>query len=267
MKSILLLPLIALCASATPALDEGYREMYNLDFDAAHRTFADFERLHPDDPMGPVSDAAAYLFGEFDRLHILQSEFFTHDQHFITDHKLSPDPEAKRRFDAALDASTRLEARAPESDNALFAAVLRSGLRSDYMALIEKRYVPSLKEMKNGREIAQKLLARKPDFADAWLAVGVENYMLSIKAAPMRFFLRLTGAETDREKGLQKLRLVAEKGHYLAPFARLMLAVSSLRDGNQQHATELLRGLVRDYPRNPLYVQELARLESGGRGN
>ena len=32
-------------------------------------------------------------FSEFDRLHILQSEFFTHDQHFITDHKLAPDPD------------------------------------------------------------------------------------------------------------------------------------------------------------------------------
>jgi len=51
--------------------------MYNLDFDGAHQTFAAWERSHPDDPLGPVSNAAAYLFAEFDRLHILESELFT----------------------------------------------------------------------------------------------------------------------------------------------------------------------------------------------
>src|ERR1041385_7978896 len=70
-------------------LEAGYRQMYNLNFAKPHGPFHDWERLRPADPMGPVSDAAAYLFTEFDRLHILQSEFFTHDQHFITDHKLT----------------------------------------------------------------------------------------------------------------------------------------------------------------------------------
>jgi len=253
---------MAASAWGAPALDEGYNQMYNLDFAAAHRTFAEYRMENPDDPMGPVSDAAAYLFSEFDRLHILQSEFFTHDLHFTTDHKLSPDPETKRRFDEALEATRVLAERAPDNANSMFAGVLRNGLRSDYMALIEKRYAPSLREMKAGRELAQKLLARYPDFADAWLAVGVENYMLSIKPAPLRLFLRLTGAETDREKGIAKLRITAEKGRYLAPFARLMLAVAALRDGDRSHASELLQGLVRDYPRNPLYAQELARLRT-----
>src|ERR1700686_4901520 len=42
-----------------PLLDQGYRQMYNLKFDEAHRTFAAYERDHPADPLGTVSDAAA----------------------------------------------------------------------------------------------------------------------------------------------------------------------------------------------------------------
>jgi hypothetical protein len=262
MKLWLLLALSAFALSAAPTLDDGYRNMYNLDFTTAHQVFTDYQRAHPDDPMGPVSDAAAYLFSEFDRLHILQSEFFTHDQHFVTDHKLTADPEIKRRFDDALTRSERLAALTPENESSLLAAVLQRGLRSNYMALIEKRYGPSLREMKAGRELAEKLLARHPDLVDAWLAVGVENYMLSIKPAPLRFFLKLGGAQADRETGLAKLRLVADKGRYLAPFARLMLAVAALRDGNSQQAASILSNLVREYPRNPLYAQELARLRS-----
>jgi tetratricopeptide (TPR) repeat protein len=253
--------LLAAPAFAGTSLDDGYREMYNLDFMAAHSTFAEYQKLHPSDPMGPVSDAAAYLFSELDRLHVLQSEFFTHDQHFVTDHKLVPDPLARRRFDEALDAAARLAAQDPNNENSMFASVMRSGLRSNYMALIEKRYGSSLGEMKAGRVLAEKLLTRNPEYADAWLAVGVENYMLSIKAAPLRFFLRLSGAQTDRETGLEKLRITAAKGRYLAPFARLMLAVAAMRDNKRADAAELLRGLVREYPRNYLYAQELTRLQ------
>jgi hypothetical protein len=260
MKRWIALSMLVLPITAAPSLDGGYREMYNLDFAAAHRTFAEYQRLNPEDPMGPVSDAAAYLFHEFERLHILESEFFVHDQHFITDHKLTPDLETKRRFDEALEDARKLAARTPDTENSMFAMVLRSGLRSDYMALIEKRYVPSLREMKAGRQLAEKLLARNPNHADAWLAVGTENYMLSIKPAPLRFVLRLTGAQTDRDAGVAKLKLTAANGRFLAPFARMMLAVAALRENKRDEAAELLRGLAREYPRNPLYSQELARL-------
>jgi len=46
-------------AAEAMLLDRGYRDMYNLDFDNAHRCFHDWERKYPGDPMGPASDAAA----------------------------------------------------------------------------------------------------------------------------------------------------------------------------------------------------------------
>jgi hypothetical protein len=250
-----------LCAQSPTLLDEGYRQMYNLQFAAAHGTFRAWQGQHPEDPMGPVSDAAAYLFSEFDRLHILQSEFFTHDQHFITDHKLMPDPTLKKQFEAALEKTRRLANIRPAEKNSQFAFILQSGLHSDWLALIEKKYAPSFQEMKAGRIAAERLLATDPQFYDAWLAVGVENYMLSAKPAPVRWFLRLAGAQTDKSLGLEKLQLTAEKGHYLAPFARLLLAVAALRDKDIPKAKQILAGLTREFPQNPLYRQELARLE------
>ena len=252
----------AACAQPTP-LDEGYRQMYNLQFADAHRTFEEWQRQHPDDPMGFVSDAAAYLFAEFDRLHILQAEFFTHDQHFITDNKLTPDAAAKRKFDAAIGQTLKPSARAPRSDNSMFAALLAGGLRSDYTALIDKRYMTSFKEMKAARQQAERLLAVNPQYYDAWLAVGVENYMLSIKPLFIRWFLRMAGGETDRAAGIARLKLTAQKGRYLAPFARLLLAVVALRDRDVSGAREWLAPLTKEYPHNQLYRQELARLDTG----
>lgn len=236
--------------------------MYTLEFAQAHRSFAEWQSLHPGDPMAPASDAAAYLFSEFDRMHILQSEFFTHDQHFTTDHKITPDPELKRKFEADLAAARELASRAPSDHNSMFAAVLATGLHSDYLALVEKRYAAAFQEMKTARLGAERLLAADPGYSDAWVPVGVENYMLSVKPAPVRWLLRLAGGETDRALGIQKLKLAAEKGHYLAPFAQLLLAVASLRDKDVGHARDLLEKLMQEYPNNPLYVQELARMRS-----
>src|SRR5215475_7191694 len=149
----LLLSVPALCAIANASiqpvqLEEGYRQMYDMRFADAHETFRQYQAAHPDDAMGPVSDAAAYLFSEFDRLHILQSEFFTHDQHFVTDNKLTPDPALKQKFDTSIESARRMADARPNDNDALFAAVLSNGLQSDYSALIEKRYRTSFQQMK-----------------------------------------------------------------------------------------------------------------------
>jgi hypothetical protein len=260
------LPIFVLCAAAVlghaqPTLiDAGYRQMYNLQFAEAHQSFEEWQRQHPTDPLGYVSEAAAYLFTEFDRLHILQSEFFIQDDHFVTDHKLAPDPAVKAKFEAALATTRRMAALTPDDPNSMFASILAGGLHSDYTALIDKHYVAAWKEMKASRVQAERLLAKDPNCYDAWVAIGVENYMLSIKPFIVRLLFRAAGGETDRAVGIEKLRLTAAKGRYLGPFARLLLGVAALRDGDTARARTLLAGLIQEFPSNPLYAQEMQRL-------
>jgi hypothetical protein len=85
---------------------------------------------------------------------------------------------------------------------------------------------------------------------------------LSLKPAPLRALLWLTGSQVDREKGLQELRITAQHGHYLEPFAKLLLAVAALRDNNRALARSLLSELHNRFPNNPLYLRELNRLST-----
>ncbi len=260
---------IALLALMTPVfccagpLEDGYRHLYNLQFESARQQFAKWQVEHPADPLGPVSEAAAYLFGEFDRLHILQSEFFMHDD-FSGMRKPAADAATKAHFEAALEKSRLLAAKilaqAPGDPDATFAETMRLGLHADYLALIEKKNLASLSEVKQGRLIAEKLLAAHPGYYDAYLAVGLENYLLSQKPMAIRWILRMGGAETDRQTGLDKLKLTAEKGRFLLPYARLLLAVADLRDGNKAAAKEKLLWLAGEFPLNQLYKRELAKL-------
>ncbi len=256
---------VAAHGQTTADLDAGYRDMYDLRFDDAHRVFADYERAHPADPLGPVSDAAAYLFAEFDRLHILEVELFTDDNRFESREKPSPDPNTKASFDRELDRGQKLAeaalAKNGSDANALFAKIMVQGLRGDYVALVEKRDMAGLSYMKSGRAMAERLLATNPSYYDAYLAIGVENYLLSLKPAPVRWFLRITGAQTDKDSGLAKLKITAEKGHYLLPYARLLLAVAALREKKPEQAKQILEELSREFPHNRLYAKELATLE------
>jgi hypothetical protein len=245
-------------------LDRGYRDLYNLDFGAAHSEFGAWMHSHPDDPLGVASDAAAYLFGEFDRLGIIDVELFADDSRFNSRSRLTPDPAVRKAFEDRADQANRLGdaalARNPKDVNALYAKTLICGMRSDYALMIDKHDVEALSYSKQASELARRTLAIDPALYDAHLASGVENYMLSLKFAPLRWILSLTGAGTDRAEGIRLLQLTASQGHYLAPFARMMLAVAALRDSQRQQARDILLSLSKEFPRNTLYVRELNRI-------
>jgi hypothetical protein len=245
-------------------LDQGYRAMYNLDFGEAHKQFAEFERDQPADPFGPASDAAAYLFSEFERLKVLRSEFFAEDKGFFGAPKLKADPAIKALFEKALSRSSSLSAemlkQGKTPERAMFATVVCTALRADYLAMIEKENWQALNEIKDARTRAEALIARNPDLKDGYLSVGVENYLLSQKGAPVRVFLRLTGAQTDKEVGLQKLKIVAAEGHYFKPYAKILLAIAAVRDKNRPAAEKLMVELAREFPGNGLFKDEVKKL-------
>lgn len=249
-----------------PPLDRGFRLLYNLDFDNAHGIFTEWEQTHPDDPMGPTAEAAGLLFSEFHRLGVLESQFFELDKRFENRPKLNPDPEVRKQFQAAIAraekiARTRL-AESPVDEQALFAMTLVNGLQADYAALIEKRNLASLHYTKEATGWADQTLAVDPECYDAHIAGGISKYLVGSLSAPIRWLVRLGGISGDKQAGVKELKLVANRGHYLAPFANILLAIAYVRAHDNQHARELLAQLHDQFPANPLFQREIARLDS-----
>jgi hypothetical protein len=248
-------------------LYSGWLKMYDLKFNDAHRTFAAWKRSYPDDSLGPASNAAAYLFSELARLGALESELFVDDSRFKSRAKLRPDPAEKMLFVQEIAEADRLAdaalQRAGADPNALFVKSLTFGLRADNAGLIEKQSLAALSFTKAGRVYADKLMQASPQAFDAYLGPGVENYLLSLKPAPVRVLLRITGSNVDREKGIEEISKTAANGHYLEPFAKLLLAVAALRDNNPARARELLGELHRRFPDNELYTSEMNRIDKG----
>jgi tetratricopeptide (TPR) repeat protein len=252
-------------AAAPTPLERGYRDSYNLDFGGAQNEFRAWERSHPADPMGPVSEAAGDLFAELDRLGVLETQFFEKDSSYLSRPKLAPDPKVHARFEAALaraqNEAEKALAQSPKDANALFAMTLVYGLRADYTALILGRNLDSLGYTKQANAWAQKLLAVAPETYDAYVATGISKYIIGSLAAPLRWLLRMGGYSGDKKTGIRELELAADRGHYLAPFARLLLAVAYLRQNDAPRARALLAGLHDEFPANPLFPKEIARID------
>ncbi len=250
--------------AASTGLDRGYFDMYDVNFAAAHTIFQQLLAQHPDDALAAGSDAAAYLFGEFDRLHIIDVELFADQSRFDSRSRLTPDPAVRKAFDDRCAQAGRLAdaaiKRNPKDATAFYVKTMVSGMQSDYALMIDKRDLTALSLTKQATVYSRQALALNPTMFDAYLASGVENYMLSLKSAPLRWLLGVTGASTDRQEGVRLLTLTANQGHYLAPFARMMLSVAALRDGNPQRARAILVALARQYPDNTLYERQLARI-------
>jgi hypothetical protein len=205
------------------------------------------------------------LFEECYRQGVLTSEFFLDDKRFLGKIPLKPDPELRAAFFAedqkAQDlAQARLKTN-PEDPNALFAMTLSLGMQANYASLIDKRQLDSLKKIREADKYAKKLLVVEPDAADAYLGLGMANYFIGSLPGAKKFFLSFAGIHGDKKAGIEQLEIAADNGHYLRPFAKILLALSALREKKTEVARTQLRELVAEFPENPLFASELAKLK------
>jgi hypothetical protein len=252
-------------ANAPPnSLERGFQLLYNLDFSQAQEQFSAYQDQHPDDPMGAVSEASGLLFSELNRLGILSTHFLDREPGFGSKPAVKPDPAIRQRFDSALLRAEGLARRRLKSDakdrRSLLAVTLANGLRADYSALLEHRYGLALHYTRDATSYAHDLLAICPDCYDAYIATGISGYLIGSVSAPLRWILRIGGFPASKEQGIADLELVSERGHYLAPYARIVLAMAEIREKNPARARQLLTQLRNEFPGNPLFTRELAQL-------
>jgi hypothetical protein len=262
-------------AAATPPsqIDEAFNRMYNFDFRGADAVLDRYIAAQPAQALPYAARSAGYLFSELDRLGILESEFFSDDRNIADKKKLKPDPVVRDRFWKAIgdaqqhgDAILRTH---PDDRDALFAMCITQGVASDYVALVDKRQIASLKNVRRSTVYAQRLLQVDPHYYDAYLTTGVTEYIVGSLPFFIRWFVHIDNIEGSKTRGIGSLELVAQKGHLLKPFAKILLGIAHLREKRPRATEKLLEELSRDYPQNPLFRRELVKVKAlpdSGRG-
>jgi hypothetical protein len=245
-----------------PELDAGFRLLYELKFSEARAQFEAWQKSHPQDPLGYASEATSYLFEECYRQGVLTSDFFLDNKRFLGEIPLKPDPQLRAAFFAsdqrAQDPAQLKLKTNPDDPNALFAMSLSLGMQADYASLIDKHQLDSLKKIRQADTYSNKLLKVVPDAADAYLGLGTANYILGSLPGPKKFVLGFAGIHGDKKKGMEQLETAAKHGHYLRPFAKVLLALTALREKRPQVAREQLTELVAEFPENSLFARSVS---------
>ncbi len=258
-------PAAPILKAAHPAVDEGFRLLYSLKFEEARAKFAGEVQADPDSVLGHAAFAAGYLFEEFYRQGVLTSDFFLDDKKFLVGIEGRPDPQRRKAFLDANDKARRLAearlARDKYDAGALLTLSLTTGMQADYLAVLEKKQIASLKYIKEAEEYAKRLVALQPDADDAYLALGASNYIIGSLPGYKRFFLWFGGIRGQKELGMEQLARTAKGGHYVRPFAKILLALACLREQQAARARVLLQELAAEFPENPLFARELALLD------
>ena len=163
-------------------LESGYRHLYELNFDAGRKDFQAYQKMRPDDPLGKASEAASYLFEQFNQKGVLTSEFFLNDEKFLGGVEGSAAANKNSAFLEANNAA-REQAKArikanPKDLHGLLVLTITDGMESDYDAIIIKKQLEGLTMMRHAEAEANAVLAIDPNEQDANVALGMSNYVI-----------------------------------------------------------------------------------------
>ena len=251
--------------SSVPDLENGFRLLYEQKFSDARVVFQKWVDQNPTEPFGQVAMAASYLFEEFYLQHVLTSEYFLDDKRFLGGITGTPDPGRMKGFEDAIAraralATQRLKAQ-PRDAEGLYSIILSAGMQSDADSMLLKRHYDALKHIKEANSHAEMLLRDRPDAYDAYVAPGIAYYVIGSLPSSARFLLWFGGIHGDKALGMAEVQKTATNGHYLKPFAKILLALSARREKQDALALKNLKELTEEFPGNPVYETEYAKAQ------
>ena len=249
-----------------PELNAGFDLLYEQKFAEARQVFTSWESRNLEDPFGEVAVAASYLFEELCDQGVLTSDFFLNDKKFLHGIDGRPNPQRMSHFDEALTRARELakarQTTNPNDGEALFALTLAAGMESDAESILQKKHMDGLKRMKEANKYAECLLANYPEATDAYIALGIANYIIGSQNAGSRFALWFDGIHGNKKLGMEQVARAAENGRYLRPFAKIVLALAACREKQATLAQKLLRELSEQFPDSELFASEYAKASS-----
>lgn len=262
---ITLLSLITVAAQNQQAqLDtlraEGYEALYNLDYEGARRRFQKMVELAPDHPAGPQCYASSLWLEQLNQAWELKATLYSTDAY--TNEKPRIDRRQVEEFRKWIRrAKTLSEARVrknPRDVEALYFLGAAEGLEAAFAAGVERRFMAALRAASSAVDHHREVLKLAPDFHDAELTIGLQNYVIGSLSLPMKMVAATMGVRGSKKRGLETLERVAREGQWARDVARVLLIDLYKREKRWNDAIKMTRELSERYPRNYLFKLQMA---------
>ncbi|GMU94561.1 tetratricopeptide repeat protein [Ignavibacterium album] len=237
--------LVAQSSNFESRVESGIKQIYNIKFAEAEKTFRSLIADYPDHPAG------RFFLAMIDWWKILLDvENESHDEIFF------------QKLEDVIFQCDKILEKDPQNVDALFFKGGSIGFRGRLRALRESW----LKAADDGREalpIVERASRLDPDNLDVQLGFGIYNYYAAVipEEYPLIKPLMIFFPSGNKEEGLRQLRNTAFNGKYAKYEARYFLMTIFYRyESNPWQAEEFAKMLVEDFPDNPTFQRWLGRI-------
>ena len=247
-----------------PTVREGVNRFYNLDYDGSLTSFEVAMRAHPQEPLAYALALMVLIFRELYHQDLLDTTYYAHDS-FLTTQRHVDIPEATRqRIESLLSqvqslSDERLKVN-HDDKNALFARGYARGLHAAFITLADHAFFSAARQGLAARNDSEAVLRIDPDYADADMAIGIQQFAVASLPRFVRLAVGIAGVGGSKEKGLDLVREAAEKGVVTNVESRTTLSLFLRHDGRYQEALTVEHGLAQEFPRDYLFRLEEANL-------
>ena len=247
-----------------PAVQAGFGRFYDLDFDGAIHLFEGVAQAHPTDPIAWDYVLIGTIFRELYHQDLLDTTYYAHDSFLSTKRDVSVTPETRVQIESLTDKVIALSddriKRDPSDKDAYFARGYARGMHASFLTLVDHAFAAAARQGYQARNDSEAALRIDPQYADAEMAIGIQQFAVASLPRVMRLMVGIMGVGGSKERGLAMLRDAATHGVVTAIDSRTILSLFLRHDGRYPAALEVERGLATQFPHDYLFRLEVANL-------
>lgn len=241
-------------ADITEKASPGLSDLFNLDYEEALATFKNLQENHPNHPAPPLYEAIVVWQRELFRRRDLKLERFVSPGYFTesTESRM-PDGERKlflRNLEKSMSLSEKILSQSPDHLVAKYFLGSAKGVLAAFKITIDHDKMAAFDHGKKAYNLHKEVIDKDPEFYDAYSTVGVYQYIADNLPWYIKWIAVIAGFSGDEEKGLEYLRLSAEKSQYANDDAQVILMVLLVREEEYAKALEVANDLHRKYSKN-----------------
>lgn len=246
-------------AKVQPAFDD----IFNLDYKEAEQVFLTLQREYPAHPAPPLYLAAIVWLRELVRRQDLDLDHFVSPGYFMKAGEPIPAAERKLFLDSMEQSealSKRIVAKNPADEDGLYFLASAYGIRASYIFTVEHNLKRAFGYAKQAYQIDRRLIQRDPKYYDAYMTVGIYEYILGSIPWYIKWLLSIFGYQGSKERGFHYLDNAVERGQYVSREAEVVRSVLLVREGRCAEALTQIETLRKAFPRNYLFHLNVAQI-------
>jgi tetratricopeptide (TPR) repeat protein len=244
---------------------EGFSAVYNIDYKTARERFLQMTRLAPDHPAGYVYLANNIWLETLYQSRRLSTSVYTGESFYSQDKDEDKvDPKRDRDFNdyirQALAAGRARLVKNPKDVEALYYNASALGIRAAYGTSVKRSFTRAIGDANESIKIQRQVIKLDPGYVDAYLSIGLYEYVVDSLPGGLKFLARLAGLKGSKQRGIEHLERVTREGKLTADDARVVLLGIYSKENQLERALEIISYMAKQYPRNYLFGVERATM-------